>query len=251
MILNRLMDLSIGVYILWGVGALGLLLKIIAGTYIGKLVRESENMATTRRKSLRVMRQKYENGRSLGIRNGSGEAFAGKQVRKMRLIGLPFDFYVRSGQTFCFITWMIMAGAFLFYDNTWRGSPEMIEFMSYGVIVCAFLLALENIFLINNKVEILKANIRDYLENLTPVREEKIRQSAKQYIQSVKNVAESESAASSECADGGGDKTLKQKKLTNIKSVYDARAQNEAAKATEAEPGNEEVLNSFLKEFFS
>lgn len=168
--LERLSHMGMGVYVLWGIGLLGFFLKMIANSYLKGLLRESENMATTKKKSLRYMRQTYENGKNLGIRTGSANAFAEKQVRKMRLLGKPFAFWRRVGELFTCVLVGAMALAFIYYDPGWRGSPEMVTFLVNGVLVGVCLLALENIFLINNKVERLKANISDYLENLTPLR---------------------------------------------------------------------------------
>lgn len=168
--LERLSHMGMGVYVLWGIGLLGLFLKMVANSYLKSLLRESENMATTRKKSLRYMRQTYENGKNLGIRTGSSGAFAEKQVRKICLLGKPFAFWRRIGELLTCVLVSAMAAAFLYYDPGWRGSPEMVTFLANGMLVGVCLLSLENIFLINNKVERLKANISDYLENLTPMR---------------------------------------------------------------------------------
>lgn len=168
--LERLSHMGMGVYVLWGIGLIGLLLKMIANLYLKSLLKESENMATTKKKNLRYMRQTYENGKSLGIRTGSARQFAEKQVRKMNLLGKPFAFWRRIGELCTCAVVGAMAFAFLYYDPGWRGSLDMVTFMVNGVFVGACLLALENIFLTNNKVERLKANIGDYLENLTPLR---------------------------------------------------------------------------------
>lgn len=176
--LERVSNMGMGVYVLWGIGLLGLFLKMISNAYLKCLLRESENMATTKKRDLRYMRQAYENGKNLGIRTGNSDSFAEKQVRKMRLLGKPFAFWRRIGELCTCGLVGAMAMAFLYYDPGWRGSPEMVTFLVNGVIVGACLLALENIFLTNNKVERLKANIRDYLENLTPLRMCETRESA-------------------------------------------------------------------------
>ena len=59
---EKIMEAGKGIYFLWGIGLLGLLLKMITNTYLKSMIKASENMATTKKKSLRIMRQKYENG---------------------------------------------------------------------------------------------------------------------------------------------------------------------------------------------
>lgn len=240
-----------GVYILWGMGLLGLLLKIMMNTYLKGMVKASENMATTRRKSLRIIRQKYENGKSLGINNGSGEAYVEKNVRKLKLVALPMEFWRKSGQALCCLACMTMAGAFLYYDVSWRGSPDMISFLANGIMVCAFLLVLENIFLINNKLEILKANIRDYLENIPSPREFSARAPARFRNDAGRggenadyNKQDIDSKAS-----GGGEKETA---ATESDVGRRGKSQTDADAVSDLSVnGNEEILNSFLKEFFS
>ena len=270
--LERVLDMGTGIYILWGIGLLGLLLKMIASTYLKGMIKASENMSTTKRKSLRILRQKYENGRNLGINGGSGEAFTEKNIRGLKLIAMPMEFWRRSGQLLACVTCMAMAGAFLYYDVTWRGSPEMMTYLANGVLVCAFLFALENIFLINNKVEMLKANVRDYLENLTPARAEKPRTIVPPDIRVVhapekelsdnqrktgagrmgraatrgreaETVSDNESAATKISSED-----MKSQCDVSANSVYDERASNVAQSEQQ---NNEEILNSFLREFFS
>lgn len=240
--LERILDMGTGIYILWGIGFFGLFLKLIAGTYLNGMLRASENMSTTKKRSLRIIRQKYENGRRLGINTGSGEAYAEKSIRRLRLIAMPLEFWCKSGQVLALVICMVLAGGFLYYDVSWRGSPDMAEYMANGVIVCAFLLALENIFLINNKVEMLKANVRDYIENLTPAREEKGRRRHTVVTEGRRNAgsvgdsaaADKESAATLCSGEGGNDG-----ETVPATSVYDERA------------SNDDILNSFLREFFS
>lgn len=248
--LERLLHMETGVYVLWGIGLLGLLLKMIANTYLKRLLRESENMATTRTKGLRRMRQTYENGRSLGIRNGSSVAFAEKQVRKMRLLGKPFDFWRRIGETLTCVLVAICACSFLYYDVSWRGSPDMISFLVNGVIVGACLLALENIFLTNNKVERLKANICDYLDNLTPIRQTErgamqLRASsdAKKKMTPVTEQREESAVEKREGLHEIACASERDEEDERKKVIHHARDENSI------ESGEE--LNRFLREFFS
>lgn len=233
--MEKIINAGIGVHILWGIGLLGLILKIIANAYIQGLVKASENMATTRRKKFRIIRQKYENGKSLGINNGSGEAYVEKNIRNLRFAAFPMEFWKRSGRFFSGIAVVSMASAFLYYDVNWRGSPDMITFLANGVLVCAFLYAVENILLINNKMEILKANIRDYLENIPATREASPRAPA---IRRISSPEESQD-----------DKKISVVKSRFQDAVTDNVKEDESAAAIVDE--NQDVLNSFLKEFFS
>lgn len=228
---EKIMEADKGIYFLWGIGLLGLLFKLITSTYLKGMIKASENMATTRKKALRIMRLKYENGRSLGINKGSGQAFVEKNVRSLKLGAIPLEAWRRSGIAMCLLVFMTVGVTFLYYDVSWRGSPDMVNFLINAGLVCAFLIFVENIFLITNKMEILKANIRDYLENLTPIREEVKRRG----MPSTDKNNLSEVALTEE--EFGG--LMPEEGKSAVNSVYDER------------DSNEELLNSFLKEFFS
>lgn len=142
-----------------------------------------------------------------------------------------------------------MAGSFVYYETRWRGSPEMVTFLANGVLVCAFLTVVENIFLVNNKMEILKANIRDYLENLNlpPIRDRVAPEDLKEFAnlrgQNVESLASKpEEAAKEIAASASGEK---QSTVGTVKgSVSEAEPRERAI-------DNDKVLDSFLKEFFS
>lgn len=222
-----IIGLGTNVHILWGLGLLGLLIKICMSLHMRSMIKGSENMATTRKRSLRIMRQKYLNGRNLGINRGNGESFVEKNVRRLKWAGLPLELWRRSGIVLCVTSIMLMSGSFIYYETRWRGSPEMVTFFANGIMVCAFLIVIENIFLINNKMEILKANIRDYLENLTlPPPKERMLPEAFKEFGDLKEVAVSKAPAKVEIVedDTGGTQGM----------TID----------------NEKVLDSFLKEFF-
>jgi hypothetical protein len=155
-----------GVYILWGIAFLGLVLKMISNAYIKNFMRKTENMAMAKKKKLRCMRQKYENRKSLGMEGSSGD-FVEKNIRTLRFMGLPLEAFCRHINIGVYVTVMATAGAFLLYEPSWRGSPKMVTFLANSVMVCAFLMSLENIFLTRTKLEIMKANIRDYLDNMS------------------------------------------------------------------------------------
>ena len=109
----------------------------------------------------------------------------------------------------------------------------MVTFLAIGVLVCAFLAVVENIFLVNNKMEILKANIRDYLENLSlpPIKDKVAPEDLKEFA------------------------NLRGQNKGNIVSVADKVSAKEEIAASdenvEVPLDNDKMLDSFLKEFFS
>ena len=271
--LEKMMDVSTGVYILWGLGVLGLFLKMFANAYMGRLVHASADMGNTRKKKLRNMRQKYENRKEFGLCGGDEEAYAESFVRGLRFLTRPMEFWNRSGTVLSLVVCGTMAGAYLYYDPSWRGSPDMQFFLANSIIVVACLLVFDHIFVINNKVEILKANIRGYLERIPKPREEPParmspfavrRVNAEQADASLAEVADGAVAASADNKDapaGGGDAGDGGNTRMHGRSAGDSgntRMYGQSAgdggntRACNRESAaSEETLNRFLEEFFS
>jgi hypothetical protein len=235
-----------GVYILWGIAILGLVLKMISNAYIKMFMRKTENMATTKKKRLRVMRQKYENRKSLGMEGSSGN-FVEKNIRAFRFMGLPFEAFCRHINIGVYVTVMATAAAFLLYEPSWRGSPGMVTFLANSVIVCAFLMSLENIFLTRTKLEIMKANIRDYLDNISV-------RSAEPPADVKRRQYSAEPPADVKCRQGSVHKLCNGGNRIRDEAAL-AEAELAVACDTETVPetaGNSEIsLDGFLKEFFS
>lgn len=126
----------------------------------------------------------------------------------------------------------------------------MILLMANSVCVCAFLLALENIFLINNKVEILKANIKDYIENVTPAREPvKLRSSIR--ADPAGKLSEQEAAVTK--TDGVKQDSTSPEMVNHIQEEVKRKQLEKEEKNDEcrASPNNDVMIDSFLREFFS
>lgn len=263
---DSILDFGTSVYILWGIGLLGLILKMMANVHMKRMIKASGNMATTKRRALRIMRLKYMNGKSLGINMGSSASFVDKNVRSMRYFGFPLYVWRRTGLMLSLLTAGVVAGNFLYYDVSWRGSPEMVELIANAVCVCAFLMIVENIFLINNKLEILKANIRDYLDNVPGTPADSIRnrgrtelggiqyENLKSDIGELKRGEKGKSVESEAAATIISDSLAKpEQSLHDIRgdNVIDASPHIKSVETDSGEESDEAVLNSFLREFFS
>ena len=159
-------------------------------------------------------------------------------------------------------------------------------FLANSIIVVACLLVFDHIFVINNKVEILKANIRGYLERIPKPREEPParmspfavrRVNAEQADASLAGVADGAVAASADNKDapaGGGDAGDGGNTRMHGRSAGDSgntRMHGQSAGdsgntrmhgQSAGDSGNtracsresaasEETLNRFLEEFFS
>ena len=230
--LGRLSGFGFECYALWGIGALGLLLKIIFSSYLSKMVKASENITTTRKKSLRRIKQKYENGKALGKIGVSSKAYVERNVRRLRLFAFPIELWRKSGKILISTCIMFMTGCFWIYGAKMLGSGQIYDFIYSGIFVVAFLTTLENIFLVSNKMELLKANLIDYFDNISSPQE-------KQNSFTIERVIDNKEA-------------FPQNELDNLhnKCEKESAAAESIMNSDESLP-KEEALNSFLKEFFT
>lgn len=235
--LQKIMEVSTGVYILWGLGVLGVLMKILANAYMSKMVRASTNLGETKRKKLRNMCRQYENKKGFGLCGGDEEAYAESFVRGLRFLTRPMEFWNRSGTVLSLVVCGTLAGAYLYYDPSWRGSPAMQFFLANSILVCACLLVLDHILVINNKVEILKANIRGYLERIPKPREQ------------TENVVRP-FIVKQEMPKGEEEGAGKKEESPQSEPDMDEAAPDTAMQEKES-AASEETLNRFLEEFFS
>lgn len=108
-------------------------------------------------------------------------------------------------------------------------------FLANSVLVCACLLVLDHILVINNKVEILKANIRGYLERIPKPREQ-TQATVRPFV-----VRQEMPAAEGESADKDG----------APQADESAEAAAGGTMQEKESAASEETLNRFLEEFFS
>lgn len=108
-------------------------------------------------------------------------------------------------------------------------------FLANSILVCACLLVLDHILVINNKVEILKANIRGYLERIPKPREQTTA-TVRPFVVKQEMSAEKREPADNEEAP--------QTEVSGKDSAGGTMQEKESA-------ASEETLNRFLAEFFS
>lgn len=110
-------------------------------------------------------------------------------------------------------------------------------FLANSILVCACLLVLDHILVINNKVEILKANIRGYLERIPKPREQTENVVRPFIVKQEMPKGEEE---------GAGKKEESPQPEPNMDGAAPDKAMQEKESAA-----SEETLNRFLEEFFS
>ncbi len=144
---------------------LAIILQIVIGSYYSLLIRETDNMATTRIPILCQCKRKYSNSYRLnnGILNVS--IFVERYLSKIRLGKIKVSTWKHiSGQLILFSVFTAGVGACL---GIIRGSTlgEILPFYIVSMFGLYFYFAISGAVDINEKKEILKTNLVDYLEN--------------------------------------------------------------------------------------
>ena len=156
---------SLFVYVVAGIGILGILSKLLLQGKLHRLVKESERMASTTKRQIRTIRNHYENSLNMDLQVHNIQAFVDKHLLKLRMCGIPIRIW--DGMTLEAALLAVAAGGIGVINTIHKGYGEDVVFniLFVTIISCACLLSMENIFRIENSIDRLQANIEDYLEN--------------------------------------------------------------------------------------
>ncbi|MDE7367585.1 MAG: hypothetical protein K2N24_09540 [Lachnospiraceae bacterium] len=156
---------SLFVYVVAGIGILGVLSKLLLQGKLHRLVKESERMASTTKRQIRTIRNHYENSLNMDLQVHNIQAFVDKHLLKLRMCGIPIRIW--DGMTLEAALLAVAAGGIGVINTIHKGYGEDVVFniLFVTIISCACLLSMENIFRIENSIDRLQANIEDYLEN--------------------------------------------------------------------------------------
>lgn len=152
-------------YVLAAVCALGILSKLVTSSLYKRLIRETGNMALTKNKNLKALKQKTENLFLLnhGIRNTS--AYIDKQVYGFRFMKVSLDNWDNlsvQAMILCFL----VGGAAAFASYWYRcDSYYIVLYGTMGILSGLFLVFVDNGANIAAKRQQLADCLVDYVEN--------------------------------------------------------------------------------------
>lgn len=162
--LDFLLKQNVFVYVMLVVAACGILVRVITYIYMNRLIHEAKKMSFTNNKLLKRIRGRYEDAVKLNMEVLDTEAMIESYVEGYRFLGCPISLLNLSIKQAIIINIGIILTACLYGYN--RYEIYTIGYISIaGLIICACIMLLENIFLVNYKMELLKSNIKDYLDN--------------------------------------------------------------------------------------
>ena len=147
------------IYALTGIGALGVLLKLITNCVYIRLVKASSNMTASKNKLIKQMKLKFETFYKLKIGVNNVDIFVDKYVYKYRICGLLLSTWENLSGLMLMICLLMTPIASIVGLIEECGESNILSTFLAGVSVSALLLIVDNLFNISAKQKIIKINI--------------------------------------------------------------------------------------------
>ena len=152
-------------YVLAAIAGLGMLSKLVTSSLYKRLIKETGNMALTKNKNLRTLKQKTENMFlvSQGVRNPN--AYIERQVYGFRFMNVSLDNWDNlsvQAMILCFLVGGIAAfGAYWYRCDSYY----IVLYGTMGILSGLFLVFVDNGSNISGKRQYLVDSLVDYVEN--------------------------------------------------------------------------------------
>lgn len=153
-----------------GLCVIGLMLKLITNFVYIRLVKASANMSASKNKLVKQMKLKFETFYKLKIGVNNVDIFVDKYVYKYKICGLLLSTWENIGGLMlmlCLLTAPVFSILGLILEC---GETKILSTFFTGVCTSAILILVDNLFNISSKRQIIKLNIKDYLENYLKAR---------------------------------------------------------------------------------
>ncbi len=152
-------------YVLAGICLLGIFTRVMTKNLYKRLIKESGNMATTKNKSLKELKQRTENTYLVnqGLRDSG--AWLDHQLCELRFRGLTLAGWANVSMQ---LTWLclLLGGTGAFFSYWYRLDTVYVVMYGGGSVLMAMLTMLFDNGMTGGKREQLEASLQDYLENV-------------------------------------------------------------------------------------
>jgi len=225
--IQQIYDSRVLIYAMLGLCALGILVKIIISCVYNSIIKASDHMGTTNNKMLKTIRMKFETNYSINVGVNNVDIFVDKYVYTHKFCGIHLYTWENfSGQLLllCMLTGAVGALLGLLYEC---GKTPILLTLFFGVLTSSMLILFEHFINLSTKKNILRINIKDYLENYLAgkLRFNQIRQ---QQMQESKNKEEQEAP---------------------IKREKSSLSQKQLEKMYELDKSEDKIIQDILKEY--
>ena len=167
---QELFDKNIFSYIMLALCACGILLKLILNLIYSRLIKASDNMAKSKNKLTQMMKKKFETCYKLKIGVNNVDIFVDKYVFRHRFCGILLSTWENIGGQIlmlCILIGSISTIVGLIYEC---GKQQILSTFSVGILTSGLLIFLEGLINLSGRKELIRLNMKDYLENILKVR---------------------------------------------------------------------------------
>lgn len=158
------------IYILLALAAVGILMKLTVQILYSRLLRASESMGTSKNKLAQNMKKKFEAYYKLKLGVNNVDIFVDKHFFHYKFSGI----FLSTWENLCgqVLVLSLLTGAIgtilgLIYEC---GKNQILSTFSVGILTCGLLIFLEGAVNPTGKKEMIRINMKDYLENILKAR---------------------------------------------------------------------------------
>lgn len=167
--LQEIFEQYIFFYVMAGIFLLGVISRIIVNNSVGSLLKASKQMELGKNKVLRSMEETYLNCYQLQVGVHNVDSFVDKHVYKLKKCGIfLYTWENICGQLYLYIGLVALISVVLGVINQ-CGINAILYHGLIGAVSAILLITMEKAANLPEKKQILKANIKDYLENYLAV----------------------------------------------------------------------------------
>ena len=163
--IEEIFDSNLLIYILLGLGGVGILLKFLISCIYRRLVKATLHMGTTNHKMIKSLRTKFETNYSMNLGVNNVDIFVDKYVYTQKFCGIylyTWENLSGQGLLLSMRVGAIAAITGLLFEC---GRNNILLTLLTGVVVSAVLISFEHFINIPVKKQVIRTNIKDYLEN--------------------------------------------------------------------------------------
>lgn len=168
--IRTLFDNHVFIYILLALTGCGILMKLVVQILYSRLLRASESMSTSKNKLAKSMKKKFEAYYKLKLGVNNVDIFVDKHFFHYKFCGI----FLSTWETLCgqVLVLSLLVGAIstilgLIYEC---GKNQILGTFTVGILSCGLLIFFEGIVNPAGKKEMIRLNMKDYLENVLMVR---------------------------------------------------------------------------------
>lgn len=159
-----LLETGRALYVLMGICAFGILVRIMARSLYRRLIKESANLATAKNKGLKELKQRAENAYHINRGMRDSASWIEHQMVELRFCGMTLSGWSNFSQQ---LTWLclLVGGAGAFFSYWYQLDTYYVVMYGGGAVLMAMMTMLFDGCVSLVRREQLTAVLQDYLEN--------------------------------------------------------------------------------------